>query len=138
MRFLPLFLSLLLSGCATLNEQQCRTLSSAAIGETDGRAGYPTTRFDDNQQACGKYQLTLDRDAYLTGRARGLQDYCTPDNGTRVGLRGERYYGVCPKEREDAFLLKYWPAYVQFQRESYYGSYWAWPYRYWGYPPYWR
>jgi hypothetical protein len=137
MRTLLLPLVLLLSGCAALNEQQCRTLSSTTIGEQDGRSGYPTSRFDDNQKACARYQLTLDRDAYLAGRAHGLENYCTPDNGSRVGLRGERYYGVCPREREDAFLLRYWPAYVQYQRQSFYDDYWAWPHRYWGYPPSW-
>jgi len=142
MRILLLPLVLCLSACAALSEQQCRTLSSGAIGEQDGRAGYPPSRFEDDLKACANHQLTLDRDAYLAGREQGLQSYCTPDNGTRVGLRGERYYGVCPKDREDAFLLRYWPAYVEYQRESFYDSYWAWPPRrwgdpYWGYPYWW-
>ena len=45
-----------------------------------------------------------DLNRYEQGRLRGLQTYCQPRNGYRIGNRNGRYNGVCPKPLEKAFL----------------------------------
>ena len=124
MRLMPfLLLASLLAGCATLDENSCRTRDATSLGRDDGHQGYGLWRLDKHIEACGRYGITLDRQAYLAGRAEGLQSYCTPENGQRVGERGERYEGVCPANLEPGFLRRYWPAYWEY-RQDYPEDFW--------------
>jgi hypothetical protein len=107
----------LLAGCATLNEQECRSQTPAQLGLKEGRQGYGLWRRDNDIASCARYGIAFDRDAYMAAYRQGLQQYCTPDNGEKVGTRGERYEGVCPAETEPAFLARYLPAYRQYQAD---------------------
>lgn len=98
---------ILLSGCATLSEGQCRTLSWEQLGRMDGRQGYPASRLFEHSKACADYGIAIDDRAYHQGRDRGLLDYCTADNGFQEGRKGARYYGVCPALIEPDFLERY-------------------------------
>jgi hypothetical protein len=104
-------LPVVLTACATLNEQECRTKTPAALGLSDGRQGYGSWRLDLHADSCARFGIGFDRAAYLRARTEGLRTYCTPDNGERAGARGERYEGVCPADLEPAFLTRYRPAY---------------------------
>jgi hypothetical protein len=99
-----LFSGLLLGGCATLSEDQCRGGDWQAIGFRDGQNGRTADYLAQHRNACAKYALGADEAAYLLGRERGLQHYCTPAIGLAAGRRGERYAGVCPLESETDFL----------------------------------
>lgn len=111
MRILPhlvlLAALILLSGCATLSEGQCRTLSWEQLGRQDGRQGYPTSRLFEHQKACAEYGISIHRDDYFQGRDIGLLDYCTASNGYRQGREGARYHNVCPAKLEPEFLARY-------------------------------
>ena len=60
--------------------------------------------------------------------ASNLAEYCTPENGVRVGAAGRAYFGGCPKQSESAFLAglargrglastpAVWPYYEQMQQ----------------------
>ncbi len=98
---------LLLSGCATLNEDQCRAGDWNGIGYTDGANGYTTARFGDHVKACEKFGIMPDQALYLRGRERGLPVYCTLERGFLVGRRGDTYQGVCPAPLEARFLSGY-------------------------------
>ncbi len=94
---LPLLLLLLaLSGCATLDENECRTVDWRELGLKDGRSGYSDSRLAEHREACVKHGIVPDDTAYREGRRIGLQDYCIPDTAIREGLAGRRYQGVCP------------------------------------------
>ncbi len=111
----------LLSGCATMNAQDCRTQAADALGDKDGREGYPLSRLERRVADCAKAGVTFDRDTYLPRYREALQHYCTPQNGEREGYRGMNYMtGTCPAELEPAFLAAYRPArQLQRWRECY-------------------
>lgn len=87
---------LVLTGCATLNEDECRTTDWREQGLADGRAGHPATRLAEHHKACVEYKIVPDDGAYREGRKVGLEDYCVLGNAVREGSAGRRYQGVCP------------------------------------------
>lgn len=98
---LPLLLT---SGCATLNESECRSVNWQVIGYEDGGRGNPVERIGQHRKACAKYGIAPDLTAYQRGREAGLREYCRPTNGFRVGAAGRSYTGVCPVDLEEDFL----------------------------------
>ncbi|MCF7985331.1 MAG: DUF2799 domain-containing protein [Thiohalocapsa sp.] len=96
-RLLPLpLLMLLLSGCATLNENECRSVDWRELGLRDGRSGYTPQRLAEHREACAKHGIRPDERLYEEGRRDGLREYCVLDNAVQEGLAGRRYQGVCP------------------------------------------
>jgi valyl-tRNA synthetase len=104
--FLALLL-LVLSGCASLSEEECLTGDWEGIGYRDGLQGELQSVLSKHQKACSEYQISLNLDDYLQGRKQGLKAYCLPNNGFSVGLRGVEYSYVCPKALEKSFLIEY-------------------------------
>ncbi|MBM9537472.1 DUF2799 domain-containing protein [Desulfobulbus alkaliphilus] len=105
MKFLVLIAVVMaLSGCATLNVEQCRQGDWYGIGLADGRDGLPAPeRLDRHMQACARYGMRVDGGLYLQGYAQGLLDYCRIENAFTTGLRGRRYRHVCPPEIDPLF-----------------------------------
>lgn len=103
----PAALLVLLTGCATMNEEECQNADWAMIGYEDGSRGYPGNRIGKHREACAKHGVTPDLDAYGSGRKRGLVEFCQPGNGYRAGSHGYHYQGVCPASLETAFLAAY-------------------------------
>jgi len=103
----PVLAAALLGGCATMSENECRTADWRDVGYRDGKAGYPRSRMAEHADACKKVGVTVDPQAYDTGRVRGLNQYCTPENGLDQGLHGGSYRNVCPPNFEPGFLRNY-------------------------------
>lgn len=105
MKFLGLFIVVMaLSGCATLNLEQCLRGDWYGIGLADGRDGLPAPdRLDRHMQACARHGVRVDVRLYHQGHAQGLLDYCRIDNAFDTGLRGRRYRHVCPPEIDALF-----------------------------------
>jgi len=99
--------ALALANCASLSEKQCRSQDWQNIGYRDGSNGHSDFRMSDHQEACAKYDIAPDSNAYDTGRQRGLERYCTITGGLRAGRNGGVYAGVCPAKTEAAFLHAY-------------------------------
>lgn len=93
---LALIVTVTLAGCASLSQHQCLQGDWYSIGLGDGQLGMPADRLDQHHQACARYNVTIDRQRYLAGRAEGLAEYCRLDNAVSTGLHGHRYQGVCP------------------------------------------
>ena len=102
-----LLLMLVLGGCATMNEKECLNADWRAIGFEDGVRGAKLSRVGQHREACAEYDVKPDLDAYKSGRAEGLNSYCRPHNGYRVGIKGASYYDVCPAALEKDFLQGY-------------------------------
>jgi hypothetical protein len=96
-----------LSGCATLNENECRSMDWQTIGYEDGGRGHAAERIGQHRKACAKYGIAPDLSAYQRGRESGLREYCRPANGFRAGAAGRSYGGVCPGDLEADFLDAY-------------------------------
>ena len=99
--------ALLLTGCATLNENQCRTVDWRELGRTDGARGYESSRLGEHLEACGQYGVTPDGSAYRAGRQEGLRQYCQPENAPNLGRSGYSYTSLCPGESGTVFVAYY-------------------------------
>jgi hypothetical protein len=101
--------SLFLFACAhhTLTEEQCTAGNWEGIGLQDGQWGYATGRIALHAKACERFKKTPNQALYLKGWNQGVVSYCQPANGYRVGLDGEDYEQVCPKNLEPAFIAQY-------------------------------
>lgn len=104
---LALASALALCSCATLNESECRTTDWYQLGARDGAAGSARTRVEAHREACAEFGLPADDAAWVQGYEAGLVDYCTADNGYRVGRQGGGYGRVCPAQDEREFLAAY-------------------------------
>lgn len=106
--FLATIILVMLSGCASLSEQDCLDASASswdAIGWYDGHNGYdPDARLGRHYDACSKIGIVPDRNTYMIGWSRGIIEYCTPDRGYAVGLTGSwGNASLCPQETRALF-----------------------------------
>ena len=99
--------TLALSGCASMDKDECLTVDWRTIGFEDGVAGYSGERIGQHRKACAKHGVSPDLEAYRIGREEGLREYCRPQNGFRVGARGGGYSGFCPADLDEAFVSAY-------------------------------
>jgi hypothetical protein len=108
-QLLVLFLmsALVLSGCATLNKNECLTANWYQIGYEDGARGFPDTRIGSHREACAKHGISPDFRAYLDGHEEGVIRFCTAQNGFAQGKNGYQYAGICPPALEGRFLDGY-------------------------------
>ena len=103
--------TMLLAGCVVATPEQraeaCQSTDWTRYGENDGRLGVPSGARADIFQDCADLGHPVNLAAYRAGRATGLPDYCTAQNGYRVGFEGRRYRGVCPPGLETDFVQGY-------------------------------
>lgn len=97
----------LMTGCATLDESECRSANWFEFGKNDGALGYSRTRFEEHRQACSKFGLAADTEAWEQGYSAGLEGYCSINNGYQIGRRGGYYGRVCPAGLDDDFSSAY-------------------------------
>ncbi len=100
-------LAVILSGCATMNADQCAMSDWHAVGYEDGSRGATSDRFGQYRKACAKHSVAPDFQAYQVGRKEGLVEYCRPSRGFNLGASGGRYNGVCDVALEEEFLDAY-------------------------------
>ena len=84
-----------LTGCATIPEEQCAKVDWYDLGFNDGRAGQAADRLLRHREACAGVNVVPDEKRYLQGRQMGLAEYCRPENAVREGLAGRSYANVC-------------------------------------------
>lgn len=102
-----LIASALISGCATLSEDECLTADWESIGYEDGAAGKPAARIADHRKACAEHGVTPNMAAYRHGRELGLREFCRPDRAYQLGRSGRPYSAACPAEVVDRFAAAY-------------------------------
>ena len=102
---LALFALALLAGCATLDEDECRSADWYSIGVTDGIDGRGPDHILAHARACNGYGVAPLRGPWEDGRQEGLKAYCTPERAWREGARGKILSNVCPAE-DRAFLTR--------------------------------
>lgn len=93
-----IILLLQLSGCATLNESECKTANWEIIGLEDGSKGRPNSHIGEHRKACSEYTISPDLSAYLKGHGKGLKQYCTEQNGYQQGVSGKALSQVCSED----------------------------------------
>ena len=100
-------IALALSGCATMNQQECMVSDWRTVGFEDGSLGRPPETIGNYRQACAKHGVSPDLESYRSGHAEGIQNFCQPVKGFNYGRSGATYRGVCPAELEYGFLAAY-------------------------------
>jgi hypothetical protein len=96
----------LLSGCATMTEDECRFADWYEIGLRDGREARPQSRIGSYLDACAPFQVRPDMDAWEQGRAVGLGEFCQLPVALERGLNGYSYDRVCgDPEFERVYLV---------------------------------
>jgi hypothetical protein len=98
---------LAISGCASMSKQECRVVDWRTVGYEDGTAGRSGDTISRHRKACAAAGVTPDLDAYQSGRAEGLREYCQPENGYRVGANGWDYAGFCAADLAPTFIEAY-------------------------------
>jgi Protein of unknown function (DUF2799) len=98
---------LTLAGCASMSKTECLALDWRTAGYEDGAAGHAGGHIARHREACGKHGVAPDLDAYQAGREQGLREFCQPDNGYRLGLRGAAIASACPIELKGDFQYAY-------------------------------
>jgi hypothetical protein len=96
-----------LVGCSAMNRSECQVSDWRSVGFEDGAKGASVARIGDYREACSKYNVSPDLDAYRAGYAEGVHGYCREANGFNVGSNGYAYGGICPAELEEDFLTGY-------------------------------
>ena len=96
-----------LSGCASMSADECMLSDWSAVGYEDGARGYMSDRFGQHRKACAKHGVSVDFQAYQSGREQGLAEFCQPGRGFTHGVNGGRYNGVCSAELEAEFVEAY-------------------------------
>ena len=102
-----LLMGVAISGCATLDKNECQNANWESIGYEDGTRGYAASRIGNHRSACAKHSITPDLAAYTTGRDKGLEQFCRANIGYRTGASGRAYQHVCPASSEPEFLAGY-------------------------------
>lgn len=96
-----------LSGCATMSEDECLMSDWRTVGYEDGLVGKSPAVIGNYRKACAKAGVVPDLELYRAGHEEGLQTYCHPQNGYRLGENGGRYNGVCANNNESQFVAAY-------------------------------
>jgi len=100
-------LTLVLQGCASMSKNECVSADWYAIGYESGIRGQREAQISEHRKACAEHGVTPDLARYLEGHNAGLQRFCEPRNGYRLGRAGTGYAGVCPRHLEGEFLQAY-------------------------------
>lgn len=97
-----------LAGCASMSKEECLTAEWTEVGMRDGQNGEPRATFVDHVKACQEAGVVADQRRYMAGWERGIQYFCTPENGFEAGRRGRSYSsGTCPAALEPGFRYRY-------------------------------
>jgi hypothetical protein len=95
---LPVITALVMSGCATMNEQECLTADWESVGYADGRVVREPTRLNKHRAACIEHGVTADRRAYDRGYDKGIRTFCSEDMAFAFGTGGKPVPSLCPAE----------------------------------------
>lgn len=87
---------ILVAGCATLTEDECRQGNWQEIGQRDGANGRTADHVSRHFKACEKTGIKPDISLWEKGRQQGLPMYCTPARAYREGRDGHDLSPVCP------------------------------------------
>lgn len=90
-----LLVAVVLSSCATMSEEECQFTNWEALGQVDGTNGVGVGGYQRFVDACSRYGIQPDFDAYERGRAAGLARFCTPEGVYNAGLSRRGDMSAC-------------------------------------------
>lgn len=84
----------LLSACATMSLDECKSASWYDIGYSDAIKGKQIL-LSGHGEACAELNIKPDNERYMAGYETGSQEFCTYDNGLRFGKKGKNANNIC-------------------------------------------
>jgi len=97
-----------LSGCQSTTEagmqaeNLCTGSNWAEVGHKSAMSGLSVREFNKYQESCQNLPEE-GRSAYLEGYTAGIKEYCTYENGFKVGESGVKNPNVCPLESRENY-----------------------------------
>ena len=116
--FAVAMLALALTGCATMDRDECLMADWRSVGFEDGRNGQLTSYVGEHREACAGHGVTPNLTEYLAGHSQGIAEYCRPQNGFRLGQSGQAYRGECPAGLEADFVESHADGYGLYERRE--------------------
>lgn len=99
--------AILLTGCSTMDAQDCQSANWEMIGMKDGENGKLLSTFGEYSQQCNEFGVNANRQLYEKGRDYGLTTFCTKDRGFSEGRQQNQNNNVCPAPLQSAFNQGY-------------------------------
>lgn len=93
-----LFLTALLSACASMSPEECRHADWLEVGRSDAQQGHTRDYLARHRKSCAKAGYAVNAERYYTGYQRGLSDYCTAP----TAFQAARYGHPKPVQCSDA------------------------------------
>ncbi|NNF17501.1 MAG: DUF2799 domain-containing protein [Gammaproteobacteria bacterium] len=100
---LLVWLAMMVTACASKPLDDCPSDDWNVIGYEDGKRGNGPYSARSLRKSCNDIATPFDEAAYTGGLQRGLQEYCTPDNGYALGRNGADLIKACTVEDEPVF-----------------------------------
>lgn len=97
----------ILGGCASISEEDCQIGAWSEYGYEDGVKGKSSDRVSDYAKTCAEHGVKPDIDAYLASYERGIQRYCTYQQGYELGENGSSYNQACAGDLAADFAAGY-------------------------------
>lgn len=111
MRYPIILLTLFLSACSStetfITAEQCGTQNWKKLGYSSAMKGESIRVFDQVKKICNSQQASLAQPIFVDGYSDGLIEYCTFDNGFKIGESGLTSDSICPLELRKEFLAGY-------------------------------
>jgi hypothetical protein len=98
--------TILLSGCAAMSVEQCKTANWFNVGEKDGAAGRES-RLDKYYSSCQKANIVPNQKLYEQGYQKGLGYYCRPETIFNEALEGRGDFRICPLDKRESLRIYY-------------------------------
>lgn len=109
--------TILLSGCAAMSVEQCKTANWFNVGEKDGAAGQES-RLDKYYSSCQKANIVPNQKLYEQGYQKGLSYYCRPETIFNEALEGRGDFRICPLDKRESLRIYYQVANDYYQANS--------------------
>jgi len=93
-------------GCS-VSEKTCLQNDWQSLGYQHGKGGKSSDALNRYVKDCAEHGVTPDSSAYSAGFDVGIAEYCTAENGSKVGNNVKEYSGACPANLEKTFLKSY-------------------------------
>ena len=106
--FLCLFLTSILFACGgNIKKTDCTNNNWSAIGYETAQKGKSIRTFDEYQKTCGDTLTPSAKDTYIDGYTKGIIEFCTFENGHKIGSSNREMPDICPYEIRAEFIRGY-------------------------------
>jgi len=87
----------------TVNLVQCTNNNWTDVGYKIAKEGKSVRNFSKFEELCGEKLAENAKSLYLNGYSSGIKEYCTYDNGQKLGSKGIPNNNNCPFELREQF-----------------------------------